>query len=118
MHKYPELVATVFSKIPTNTSSPPPCDTLQMLDFISKNKNLVCKYIIDGENEQSLFKEILMPMVYEKHMNSFLDFSCGLVGSLCISQRDIQDILRNTWGKKITEVLGFNIFPPKDVVVK
>lgn len=117
VHKYPELVTSVFAANTTHTQSPTQSDN-EVLEFMEKNKNLTCKLILDGKNEQSLFKEILMPMVYQKHFKSFIDFSCGLVGSLGISQRDMQDILRNKWGRTIAEVLGINIFPPKDDVVK
>lgn len=114
--KYPELLMTTL--FTTDTQKPTQCDSDLLLEFIKKNKHLTCNFILDDDNEQSLFKEILMPMVYEKHSKTFLDFACGLVGSFGISQRDIQDLLRNKWGKQISEVLGINIFPPKDDVVK
>ena len=49
-----------------------------------------------------------MPMVFKREHSAFKEFSCGIVGSFGISQRETQDVLRNKWGKTIEQVIGIN----------
>jgi hypothetical protein len=58
-----------------------------------------------------------MPMVYERNKDIFKEFAGGLVSYFAVGQKGLQDILRNTWGKHLAQVLGINIIPPKDEVV-
>lgn len=116
--EYPELVNVIFSN---TTQSEPDVTKLtrdQIISIIEQNKHLVCEWVLSGGNEQFVFKDILMKNVYEQHKEVFLEVSSGIVGSLSISQKNTQDILRNTWGEKLSHVLGFNIFPPKDKITK
>ena len=55
--------------------------------------------------------------MYEHQKGAFLDFACGLVTDFGISQKGIQEILRNTPGKTLSEIIGVNIIPPKDEIV-
>lgn len=118
--KYPELVSILFNSNQTDTTnqSRNQLSQEQLFEQIDANKHLVCDYILNPQNKQNIFRDILMPKVYEQNKDTFLDFGCGVVGSLCVSQRATQDVLRNTWGRKMEEVLGINIFPPKDAIVK
>lgn len=118
VQKYPELVSIIFNPSKNDEIDISQLSKQQVIEVIEKNKHLVCEWILSGQNEEVIFKDILMKRIYEQYKGVFLEVSCGIVGSLCISQRDTQDILRNTWGKKISEVLGFNIFPPKDNIVR
>ena len=49
-----------------------------------------------------------MLMVFKREHSAFKEFSCGIVGSFGISQRETQDVLRNKWGKTIEQVIGIN----------
>lgn len=42
----------------------------------------------------------------------------GIVGSFCLGQKQLQDVLQNRWGKYLAAVLGVNIIPPKALVVE
>ena len=69
--------------------------------------------------DELVFKNFLMPMVYTKYEQDFIDFACGISVSLNISHAKMQDVLRNTWGKKLSRnVLGVNIIPPKEKIIK
>ena len=117
--KFPELTPAIFSstKHDAENLSTECSEEIHIRDFLQRHKHLICQALIEGENEKTLFRETLMPAVYKKHADKFLKFASGLVGSLCVSQRDTQDILRNTWGKELASVLGINIFPPKDTII-
>lgn len=91
---------------------------MKISKVLCKDKQVICQALHDGENERKIFRETLMPELYKKHVDKFIKFACGLVGTLCISQKDTQDILRNTWGKELANVLGINIIPPKDFIVQ
>lgn len=112
--KYPELVGILF----VNNTPPAHRENIisqdELTKLLNQNKHLVCDWLAKSE---TIFKGILMPIIYKLNKAVFLDFACGVVGSLCVSQKITQDILRNTWGKKLEQVLGINIFPPKDTIV-
>ena len=59
-----------------------------------------------------------MPLVLEKYQEHFVEFASGIVGSFCLGQKQLQDVLRNKWGKYLAGVLGINIIPPKALVVE
>lgn len=113
--KFPELTSAIYPVNLDNLDQDK--NEVNIEQFVIENKQLVCQVISDLENE-NIFKQYLMPIIYKKHEDQFIKFACGLVGALCVSQRDTQDVLRNTWGKQLSDVLGINIFPPKDIIVK
>ena len=49
---------------------------------------------------RAIFKDFIMPKIFRKEYSGFEEFSCGIVGSFGIGQKETQDILRNKWGKK------------------
>ena len=55
--------------------------------------------------------------MYEHQKGAFLVFACGLVTDFGISQKGIQEILRNTPGTRLSEIISVNIIPPKDEIV-
>ncbi|KXJ19884.1 hypothetical protein AC249_AIPGENE25278 [Exaiptasia diaphana] len=119
--KFPELTPAIYSNVNSGLTSETKAkgnDEININEFIQEHKHIICQSLIEGENERVLFRETLMPAAYKKHADKFLNFACGVVGSLCVSQRDTQDILRNKWGKELAKVLGINIFPPKDTIVQ
>ena len=59
-----------------------------------------------------------MPLVLEKYQEHFVEFASGIVGSFCLGQKQLQDVLRNKWGKYLAGVLGINIILPKALVVQ
>ena len=59
-----------------------------------------------------------MPLVYEKYKANFVEFASGIVGSFSLGQKQLQDVLRNTWGKYQSSVLGVNVIPPKALIVE
>ena len=88
-----------------------------MVNFVLDNKNLLCKTLLEVENGK-VFRDNLMPLVFEKYKENFIEFASGIVGSFCLGQKQLQDILRNTWGKYLKSVLGVNVIPPKDLRVE
>jgi hypothetical protein len=76
-----------------------------MVKFVVDNKKLACEAIVEAENGR-LFRELLMPFVYEKYKASFVEFASGIVGSFSLGQKQLQDVLQNTWGKHLSQVLG------------
>ena len=57
-----------------------------------------------------------MPCVFRKQRSAFMEFSCGIVGSLAIGQKETQDVLRNKWGKKLEGAIGINPILSKDEI--
>jgi len=45
-----------------------------------------------------------------------MEFSCGIVGSLMIGQKETQNVLRNKWGKKLEGPIGINPISSKDEI--
>ena len=88
-----------------------------MVKFVLSNQNLLCKALPDAENGEEL-REKLMPLVLEKYQENFVEFASGIVGSFCLGQKQLQDVLQNRWGKYLAAVLGVNIIPPKVLVVE
>ena len=88
-----------------------------MVKFVLSNEKLLCKALLEAENGKIL-REKLMPLVLEKFQEHFVEFASGIVGSFCLGQKQLQDVLRNKWGKYLAGVLGINIIPPKALVVE
>ena len=57
-----------------------------MVVFILNNKKLVCEAVLEAENGK-LFREGLMPPVYEKYKANFVEFASGIVSSFCLGQK-------------------------------
>ena len=76
-------------------------------EIIQKNKPYCCDWLLKIDNS-SFFKDVVMPCVFRKQRSAFMEFSCGIVGSLAIGQKETQDVLRNKWGKKLEGVIGIN----------
>ena len=112
---YPEMKLLVAESVTLNTSEIP--TPRNMLNFVVDNKNLLCKALLEAENGK-VFREVLMPLVLDKYKENFVEFASGIVGSFCLGQKQLQDVLRNTWGKYLSSVLGVNVIPPKDLVVE
>lgn len=45
-----------------------------------------------------------------------MEFSCGIVRSLMIGQKETQNVLRNKWGKKLEGPIGINPILSKDEI--
>ena len=88
-----------------------------MVKFILDNKKLLCEAVLEAENGK-LFTEGLMPLVYEKYKANFVEFASGIVGLFSLRQKQLQDVLRNTWGKYLSSVFGVNVIPPKALIVE
>ena len=88
-----------------------------MVKFILDNKKLLCQAVLEAENGM-LFREGIMPLVYEKYKANFVEFASGIVGSFSHGQKQLQDVLQNTWGKYLSSVLGVNVIPPKALIVE
>lgn len=89
-----------------------------MVNFVRDNKTLLCSAILEAENGK-IFREGLMPLVFEKNKDNFLEFASGIFGSFSIGQKQLQVILRNTWGKYLSAVLGVNdVIPTKALIVQ
>ena len=59
-----------------------------------------------------------MPLVLEKYQEHFVEFASGIVGSFCLGQKQLQDVLPNKWEEYLAGVLGINIIPPKTLVME
>ena len=64
----------------------------------------------------AIFKDFIMLEIFWKEYSWFEVFSCGIVGSFGIGQKETQDILRNKWGKKLEMVIGINPISSKDKI--
>ena len=89
----------------------------EMVKFVLSNEKLVCKALLEAENGKVL-REKLMPLVLEKYQEHFVEFASGIVGSFCLGQKQLQDVLRNKWEEYLAGVLGINIIPPKTLVME
>ena len=88
-----------------------------MVKFVLSNEKLLCKALLEADNGKVL-REKLMPLVLEKYLEHFVEFASGIVGSFCLGQKQLQDVLRNIRGKYLASILGINIIPPKALVVE
>ena len=57
-----------------------------------------------------------MPCVFRKQHSTFMAFSCRIVGSLAIGQKETQDVQRNKWGEKLEGPIGINPILSKDEI--
>ncbi len=71
-----------------------------MVNFVLDNKKLVCEAILEAENGK-LFREVLMPLVYEKYKANFVEFASGIVGSFSLDKSN---------SKMFYEIPGESIF--------
>ena len=113
LRSYPEMKLLVADSV---INSPDINNVSDMVKFVLSNQNLLCKALLEAENGKVL-REKLMPLVLEKYQEHFVEFASGIVGSFCLGQKQLQDVLRNRWGKYLAGVLGVNIIPPKALVV-
>ena len=114
LRSYPEMKLLVADSV---INSPDINNVSDMVKFVFSNQNLLCKALLEAENGKVL-REKLMPLVLEKYQEHFVEFASGIVGSFCLGQKQLQDVLRNRWGKYLAGVLGVNIILPKAIVVE
>jgi hypothetical protein len=112
---YPEMKLLATDNVIIN--SPDISNVGDMVKFVLSNEKLLCKALLEAENGKVL-REKLMPLVLEQYHEHFVEFASGIVGSFCLGQKQLQDVLRNKWGKYLAAVLGINIIPPKALVVE
>ena len=74
----------------------------ELVDFIISHK--------DGE----FFKCTLMPVIFKKNFNHFVQFAAELVSNFDIGYTKYQNIVRNQLGKELEQVFGVNIMVPED----
>ena len=91
---YPEMKQLVADSF---INSPHINNVNDMVKFVLSNQNLLCKALLEAENGEVL-REKLMPLVLEKYQEHFVEFASGIVGSFCLGQKQLQDVLRNRWG--------------------
>ncbi|XP_022805853.1 uncharacterized protein LOC111342993 [Stylophora pistillata] len=84
-------------------------------EIVQKNKPNSCDWLLDIDNG-SFFKDVVIPCVFKKQHSAFLEFSCGIVGSLAIGQKETQDVLRKKWGKILEVAIGINPILSKDEI--
>ena len=73
----------------------------KLAEIVQSNLPHSCDWIIELGNG-TLFKDAIMPKVFQREYHAFEEFSCGMAGAFGIGQKDVQDTLRNKWGKKKT----------------
>ena len=105
---YPEMKLMAAESVTLNISETP--TPKSMVNFVLDNKNLLCKTLLEVENGK-VFRDNLMPLVFEKYKENSIEFASGIVGLFCLGQKQLQDILRNTWEKYLKSVLGVNVIP-------
>ena len=74
----------------------------ELVDFIISHQ--------DGD----FVKSTLMPVIFKKNFNHFVQFAAELVSNFDIGYTKYQNIVRNQLGKELEEVFGINITVPKD----
>ena len=67
-----------------------------------------------SHNDGEFFKSSLMPVVFKKNFNQFVQFAAGLLSNFDIGYTKYQNIVRNQLGKELEQVFGINIMVPKD----
>ena len=65
--------------------------------IVQKNNPYSCDCLLEIDNG-SCFKDVAMPCGFRKQHSAFVEFSCGIVGSLVIGKKETQDVLRNIRG--------------------
>ena len=68
-----------------------------LTEIVQKNKPYSCDWLLEIDNG-SCFKDVAMPCGFRKQHSAFVEFSCGIVGSLVIGKKETQDVLRNING--------------------
>ena len=69
-------------------------------------------------NNANICREVFMPKFQDFYQEELVKMNVGLLVSLSIGQRQYQDIVRNHWGKKLSEATGLNPFLPLKTVLK
>ena len=100
--RYPEFNSLFCQGSPPETSP-----REKLAEIVQSNLPHSCDWIIELGNG-TLFKDVIMPKVFQREYHAFEEFSCGMVGAFGIGQKDVQDTLRNKWGKKLETVIGIN----------
>lgn len=81
-----------------------PQEKAELVDLIISHK--------DGE----FFKTTLMPVMFKKNFNHFVQFAAELVSNFDIGYTKYQNTVRNQLSKELEHVFGINIMVPKDDV--
>ena len=118
---FPEIVPFLHqAPQPSSVHLPVTCvntdDKQNFMSICMRNEQLISDWLCSFKSGKIVTNHIL-PHLYEHQKGAFLDFACGLVTDFGISQKRIQEILRNTLGKRLSKVIGVNIIPPKDEIV-
>ena len=108
--RYPEFNSLFCQGSPPDTSP-----REKLVEIVQNNLPHSCDWIIEFANG-TLFKDAIMPKVFQREYRAFEEFSCGMVGAFGIGQKEVQDILRNKWGKKLETVIGINPILSKDKI--
>ena len=85
----------------------------KLSELLSKHPMFVCEKILEFD-EGKFFREKLMPEVEKRHAKDILKFSAGVVGALGVSAKDMQDCLKNQYGKQFKSALGLCPFSSRD----
>ena len=111
--RFPELQALFF---PDPSPSTGFYNQRQLFtEIIQKNKPYCCDRLLKIENG-SFSKMLSRLCVFRKQRSAFMEFSCGIVGSLAIGQKEMQDVLGNKWGKTLEGAVGINPILSKDEI--
>lgn len=112
--EYPDLTPLLNQKEPLD---PPSIhsDRLTFTELATKYQPQSCEWILEIDNG-SYFCNYLMPYVLQSKHDAFLEFCCGIVGTFGMGQREVQDTLRNKWGKKLSDAIGINPILSKDEI--
>lgn len=87
----------------------------ELAEIVQNNLPHSCDWIIEMGNG-TMFKDFIMPKFFRKEYSVFEEFSCGIVGAFGIGQKEVQDILRNKWGKKLEMAIGINPILSKEKI--
>lgn len=111
--QFPDLLPLLFPEpIPSPT---PHSESLKFIELATKYKPQSCDWILAIE-DGSFFRNCLMPQVLKNEHEAFLEFCCGIVGSFGLGQKEVQDTLRNKWGKKLAMTIGINPILTKEEI--
>ena len=70
--KYPEMKLSIEGSVGPNVVGIPSLN--DMVNFVKDNKTLVCDALLEADNGK-IFRERLMPMLFESNKDSFLEFA-------------------------------------------
>ena len=104
--RFPELSA-MFTLGPSVETATDERHKSSVTQALKDKPQQVCDLVLQAEGG-TIFRDCLMPKVFKQEHETFKEFSCGIVGSFGIAQKEAQDVLRNKWGKKLEKVIGIN----------